>query len=270
MQFAIRVASCERATLGPHFPTKAAWVLRFVLGSRHNGTPEHEQLEHHFLSSLLSHPQQSSSQARQWLSTVSRSPRHPNPTLLTHRADVDVPKTIPRPVDDGLASHLFGSSVPADVVLTSTSDASINLAALPGLTILFVYPRTAAPGEAVTEEWNNTPGARGCTAEVCHYRDDWSALAALGANAVFGLSVQSTSYQKEVKERLGLPFDLLSDEKLELVKALRLPVLEWQGAPLAKRITLVLADGKVERVWYPVFPPEASSTEVAAWLREKK
>ncbi|KAH7000949.1 thioredoxin-like protein [Ilyonectria destructans] len=180
-----------------------------------------------------------------------------------------VPKTIPRPVDDGLASHLLGSTIPADLSLVSTQGTSVKLAELPGLTVLFCYPRTGAPGEAVKPEWNNTPGARGCTAEACSYRDNFPRLTELGANAVFGLSVQDSAYQQEAKERLGLPYDLLSDEKLEFVKAMKMPVFEWEGKPLTKRITLALRDGKVEHAWYPVFPPDENSAQVAAWLGAK-
>ncbi|KAK2740151.1 peroxiredoxin DOT5 [Colletotrichum kahawae] len=180
----------------------------------------------------------------------------------------DVPKTIPQPVDDGLTSHLLGSSIPGDLSLVSTQGTAVKLADLPGLTIVFIYPRTGAPGEAVPQEWNNTPGARGCTAEASSYRDNYSTLRGLGVTAVFGLSVQDTEYQKEVKERLELPYDLLSDENLDFVNAMKMPVFEWDGKPLAKRCTLALREGKVEHVWYPVFPPDENSKEVAAWLKE--
>ncbi|KAI1111770.1 thioredoxin-like protein [Nemania sp. NC0429] len=178
-----------------------------------------------------------------------------------------VPKTIPRPVDDGLASHLLGSSIPADLTLVSTQQKSVKLSELPSLTILFCYPRTGAPGEAVKEEWNNTPGARGCTAEASSYRDNFASLKELGVNAIYGLSVQDTAYQKEVKDRLGLPYDILSDDKLEFIKAMKMPVFEWEGATLIKRCTLAIKDGKVVHVWYPVFPPDENPSHVAAWLK---
>jgi len=178
-----------------------------------------------------------------------------------------IPTTLPRPIDDGLTSHLLGSLIPSTLTLISTSDTHVKLSALPGLTILFCYPRTGAPGETVSEEWNNTPGARGCTAEASSYRDDHSTLKELGVDAVFGLSTQDTSFQKEAKERLHLPYDLLSDEKLQFVEGLKMPIFQWEGQPLIKRCTLALRDGKVEHVWYPVFPPQENSTEVAAWLK---
>jgi len=124
-----------------------------------------------------------------------------------------------------------------------------------------------APGETVTEEWNNTPGARGCTAEACSYRDDYWTLKELGVDAGFGLSTQDTPFQKKTKKHLHLPYDLLSDEKLEFLKGMKMPILEWEGQPLIKRCTLALRDGKVVHVWYPVFPPNENSAEVAAWLK---
>ncbi len=102
-------------------------------------------------------------------------------------------ETIPRPVDDGLAAHLLGSTVPADLALVSASDTPVKLSELPGLTIVFCYPRTGAPGEAGPDEWKNMPGARGCTAEASSYCDSDSKLTELGANAVVGLSVQGTA-----------------------------------------------------------------------------
>ncbi|KAI0097226.1 redoxin family protein [Nemania sp. FL0031] len=178
-----------------------------------------------------------------------------------------VPTTIPHPVDDGLASHLLGSSIPTDLTLVSTQEIPIKLSELPGLTILFCYPRTGAPGEAVKEEWNKMPGARGCTAEAGSYRDSFASLKELGVNTIYGLSVQDTAYQKEVKDRLRLPYDILSDYKLEFVKAMKMPVFEWEGATLAKRCTLAIKDSKVLHVWYPVFPPDENASQVVAWLK---
>ena len=169
-----------------------------------------------------------------------------------------------------MTSHLPGASIPAELALVATDGTTVKLSELPGLTILFCYPRTGAPGEEIPEEWNNTPGARGCTAEAINYGKKFTALTELGVNTVFGLSVQSTQYQQEVKERLHLPFDLLSDEKLDFVKALQMPTFEWQGSPLVKRCTLALKDGKVKHVWYPVFPAAENADEVAKWLKAGK
>ena len=118
-----------------------------------------------------------------------------------------------------------------------------------------------------TSDLDQIPGARGCTPQSCSFRDHYAALKELGADHVFGLSTQSTAYQQELVERLSLPFPVLSDEKLELVRAARLPTFEAAGLTLLKRLTLVIDDGRVTHVFYPVFPPDRSATNVADWLR---
>ncbi len=137
---------------------------------------------------------------------------------------------------------------------------------LPGRTILFCYPRTGRPDEPLLPGWDAIPGARGCTPETCGFRDAYSQFADLGAR-VIALSTQSSDYQREMAERLGLPFPVLSDESLEFTQALGLPTFETSGMTLIKRITLVIDDGRVTHVFYPVFPPDAHAAEVLSWLR---
>lgn len=36
---------------------------------------------------------------------------------------------------------------------------------------------------------------------------------------------------------------------------------------LIKRLTLVVRDGRIATVFYPVFPPNKNAEEVLAWLR---
>ncbi len=117
------------------------------------------------------------------------------------------------------------------------------------------------------DEWNIIPGARGCTPQACAFRDHYTELRSLNAE-VFGLSTQDTPYQREAVERLHLPFPLLSDEKLAFATALRLPTFEFGGMTLIKRVTLILNNGRVEHVFYPVFPPDANAAQVVDWLRE--
>lgn len=155
-------------------------------------------------------------------------------------------------------------SVPA------TNDTQIKISSPQGLVILFCYPRTGAPGETIPDEWNSIPGARGCTPQACSFRDAQREFMTAGVNKIFGLSTQSTSYQQEVKTRLNLPYELLSDENLDFVEALSLPTIDWQGKKLTKRITLAIADGKIVKVWYPVFPPDQSAQQVLDWLADDK
>lgn len=174
------------------------------------------------------------------------------------------PEGAPTPVDDGACDHLPGMRLPP-VALPSTSGESVNLSELPGKTVVYCYPRTGRPDDDLPRSWNELPGARGYTPQSCAFDDHHTELRALGAR-VFGLRPQDTGYQQEAAERLRLPFELLSDESLTFAKALDLPTFEVEGMTLIKRLTLVIGDGRIERVFYPVFPPEENATEVLEWL----
>jgi peroxiredoxin len=175
---------------------------------------------------------------------------------------------LPAPEDDGAASHLSGLRLPS-IPLPATDSSTIDLSTLQGLTVLYAYPRTGRPGEANPDGWEAIPGARGCTPQTCAFRDHFADLQSLGVQHLYGLSIQSTAYQRELAERLHLPFPILSDEKLALTHALRLPVFETHGMTLLKRLALILRDGVIEHVFYPVFPPDQNAADVIAWLRNK-
>jgi peroxiredoxin len=174
--------------------------------------------------------------------------------------------SIPAPVDDGATRHLAGARV-ASVALAATSGESVDLAALRGRAIVYAYPRTGRPGIENPDGWDMIPGARGCTPQSCSFRDHFAELKGLGVEHLFGLSTQGPDYQREAAERLHLPFALLSDERLALTRAMNLPTFETAGMTLLKRFTLVIDDGTVSHVFYPVFPPDRSAGEVLAWLK---
>ena len=178
-----------------------------------------------------------------------------------------LPADLPVPVDDGACDHLTGLAVPS-IALHSTAGDTVDLSSLSGRTIVYIYPRTGRLDQPIPEGWNEIPGARGCTPQSCGFRDHHAEFAELGAR-VFGLSTQDTEYQREVADRLHLPFPLLSDEQLAFADALRLPIFEVQGMRLIKRITLILHDGAIEKVFYPVFPPDRSAQEVVDWLEAR-
>src|SRR3954451_19167149 len=133
-----------------------------------------------------------------------------------------LPDDLPVPHDDGAARHLTGMRLP-DIALAATDGASVNLSRLAGRTVVYVYPRTGRPGQALPTGWDAIPGARGCTPQSCSFRDHFSEIKSAGADHLFGLSTQDSGYQHEVAERLHLPFALLSDARLELTHALNLP-----------------------------------------------
>jgi peroxiredoxin len=176
-----------------------------------------------------------------------------------------LPDDLPIPEDDGAASHLLNAAVPR-VALRATTGEELRLDGLPGRTVLFCYPRTGRPDDELPPGWNAIPGARGCTPEACGFRDTHAQFTELGAR-VLALSTQDSAYQREMAERLHLPFPVLSDERLELTRALGLPTFETSGMTLLKRLTLVIDDGQIRRVFYPVFPPDGHAAEVLDWLR---
>lgn len=177
----------------------------------------------------------------------------------------ELPKDLPIPLDDGACNHLFGVQL-SSVPLVSTDDRIVDLARISGRTVVYCYPRTGKPDQDPPQGWDEIPGARGCTPQSCAFRDHYKELRALGAE-VFGLSTQDTGYQKEAVERLHLPFQLLSDERLLFAEALKLPTFRVESMTLIKRLTLVVRDGFVEHVFYPVFPPDKNADEVIGWLR---
>ena len=175
-----------------------------------------------------------------------------------------LPADLPVPEDDGATDHLPGTSLPL-VALPSTEGTPVTLAELTGRTVVFAYPKTGDPHQGVPDGWDSIPGARGCTPQACAFRD----LAADFARhevRLFGLSTQGTDYQREVVERLHLPYPLLSDERLELADGLRLPTFAFEGEALLKRLAMVIDEGTVTMVFYPVFPPDRNAPDVLAWL----
>jgi peroxiredoxin len=185
-------------------------------------------------------------------------------SMSTHTDYNQLPPDLPVPVDDGAADHLVGMQIPP-ISLPSTAGGAVELSRLPGMTVIYVYPRTGSPQLGVPPGWDEVPGARGCTPQSCAFRDHHQELQSLGAS-VFGLSTQTTDYQREAAERLHLPFPLLSDVEFRLAHALHLPTFDFDGVTLLKRLTMVVANGEIIKVFYPVFPPNKNAEEVIAWL----
>jgi len=179
-----------------------------------------------------------------------------------------LPPDLPVPVDDGSCDHLAGISWPS-ISLKSTSGALISLADIQAdWLIVYCYPRTGLPDQdppGGLAAWDSIPGARGCTPQACSYRDHHSELVQRGAK-IFGLSTQDTDYQREVVDRLHLPFEILSDAQLELTLALKLPTFTVAGHTVIKRLTLIGRKGQIRKCFYPVFPPDADAENVLQFI----
>ncbi len=192
---------------------------------------------------------------------MSEAPGTHNPLIL--------PPDIPIPQDDGAARHLAGMKLP-DLALPATAGGPVNLSKLNGRSVVYIYPRTGVPGVDAPPGWDQIPGARGCTPQSCGFRDHVGEMKRLGVQQLYGLSTQDSAYQQEAASRLHLPFPLLSDEKLALAKALKLPTFAAAGMTLLKRMALVIDDGTIVKAFYPVFPPDKNAEEVIAWLQASK
>jgi peroxiredoxin len=180
--------------------------------------------------------------------------------------DFPLPPNLPRPVDDGAASHLRDMAMP-QISLRSTAGRMVDLSNLSApRTVIYCYPMTGVPGVPLPEGWDMIPGARGCTPQTCGFRDHHQEISHLKAE-VFGLSTQTTEYQLEMAGRLRVPFEILSDADFRFCEALRLPTFEVDGMRLLKRLTFIVRDRRIEHVFYPVFPPNESANQVLRWLR---
>jgi peroxiredoxin len=179
-----------------------------------------------------------------------------------------LPEDLPRPEDDGAAAQVAGTLIP-DVAFPSTDRGQLNLAEVAdGGLVLYVFPRMGRPDERDPAGWKEVPGAYGCTAQSCAFRDRHRSFSGLGFT-VAGLSAQTPREQQEAAQRLRLPFPLLADPTRRLSDALRLPTFSIAGMTLYKRLTLVARDRRIAKVFYPVFPPDENPEKVLEWLESQ-
>ncbi|MFN7904221.1 MAG: redoxin family protein [Pseudobdellovibrionaceae bacterium] len=180
-----------------------------------------------------------------------------------------LPSDLPVPQDDGACDHLSQLAIPR-IILPSTVDRKIDLQKQSQKpTILFFYPRTGEPSMPAPEDWDLIPGARGCTPQSCGFRDLNSEFKELGFE-IFGVSSQNSEYQKEFVKRNHIPFEILSDEEFKLTDAINLPTFQYNEMRLIKRMALVLKDGKIVKVFYPVFPPNKNAETVLSWIQKQR
>jgi peroxiredoxin len=176
-----------------------------------------------------------------------------------------LPEDLAVPEDDGACDHLEGMRMPEDS-LPATDGRDVPLR-IDGVGVFYVYPKSGRPGVEPPPGWNETPGMRGCTPQSCDFRDHHAELKELGAT-VFGVSTQTTEEQREFAARLELPYSLLSDAECVLERELDLPAVDVTDTlRVYRRVTLVTRDGVIEKVFYPVFPPDANAVQVVAYLR---
>lgn len=176
-----------------------------------------------------------------------------------------LPQDLPRPIDDGKCDHLMRNQLPS-VSLFSHHGHPVNLSEVQESHVIYFYPMIGVPGKALPDGWNEMPGARGCTPESCGFRDSFEDFSSQGIR-ITGISSQATTEQREAAKRLRLPLDLLSDNTFELTDALQLPTFEKAGRKFIRRLTLFVTAGRIQRVFYPVFPPDRHAAELLELIK---
>jgi len=174
----------------------------------------------------------------------------------------------PPALDDGAADHLTQGLALPPISLPATDGCNECLATLPGRSVVAVYPWTGRPGQPNPADWDTIPGAHGSTPELEGLRDR-SQRFAQQETRIFGLSRQTTDYQHELAARLGLPFPILSDAEGRFADALRLPRFVTGSHIYLKKLTLIVADGRISQVFYPVPDPAGHAVEILTWLKRQ-
>ena len=173
----------------------------------------------------------------------------------------------PIPENDGAANHLEKSSIPS----ISLPNQEGNLLRLDRSDtfrmILYFFPMTGRPDRPLPENWNSIPGASGCTLETCKFRDKYDDLIALNAVPI-GVTSQTVDYNKEMTSRLKVPYDVLSDEKLELSSELNIPTFLVDSKIFLRRNTLIVEKKIIKKVFYPINDINKHIEEVLKWLKE--
>jgi peroxiredoxin len=159
---------------------------------------------------------------------------------------------------------LEGRPLPDVRLLSTHGEIDLRASANEDL-ILFVYPRTGLPDGTELPGWNEIPGAVGCTAESCAFRDLEQRISEHGAR-VMGLSAQPAEEQRQFALRERIPFALLNDSEFVLAAELGLPTFEAAGERFYTRLTLIATGGQISKVFYPIISPAEHPSEVVRFL----
>jgi peroxiredoxin len=162
-----------------------------------------------------------------------------------------VSRNLPKPEDDDAGNHLCDTSLPS-IKLNTTGNEIVEFSLIKSRVVIYLYPMTGRPYEALSDGWDAIPGARACTPQSYSFRNHHLKLKTLNT-AVYSLSTQNTQYQKEVANRLYLPFLLVSDNNLEFISALNIPTIDVDAMVLSKRVTLIVNSGIIEKVFFILY-----------------
>ena len=164
-----------------------------------------------------------------------------------------------------IVKQLSNKKVP-NIELKATNGKVVNLYKL-DKTVIFIVPRPSSPLYTTPKNWDKIPGAKGCTIQSTNYKDNIEEFTRLGYT-IYGLSVQSLQYLTEVRQRLELPFEFLSDEELKLASLLNLPTMKIENLTLYKRVTLIIEKNVIRKAFYPVISPAKNSIDTIEWIKD--
>ena len=173
---------------------------------------------------------------------------------------------LPVPEDDGACKHLLNTNLPS-MSLANQDGKLLQLKRKDTFRIiLYCFPMTGNPDKPLPIGWDNIPGARGCTPQTCSFRDHYDDLIKLNAIPI-GLSTQSVEDLEEMTKRLKIPYDVVSDANLNFTNLMKLPTFKIDEKVYIKRLTLIVDNLIIKKVFYPIYPPDLHIKDVINWLK---
>ena len=67
--------------------------------------------------------------------------------------------------------------------------------------------------------------------------------------------------------RLKVPYDVVSDINLNFTNLMKLPTFKIDSKVYIKRLTLIVDNSIIKKVFYPFFRPDLHINSVLKWLR---
>ncbi len=178
----------------------------------------------------------------------------------------ELPKNLPRPDDNGECDHLSETEMPA-IILPSTKGNMVDIGRIEAnFVVLYFFPMMAVSEGSISEEWDKIPGARGCTPQNIAINEHLDELSRHGAIPI-GISTQSIRDLSKISLTRHLSQHVLSDSDLKLKQELNIPVFQVENTVMYKRLTLIIKNSKIVKVFYPIFPPDKHIFEILDWLQ---
>ena len=132
--------------------------------------------------------------------------------------------------------------------------------------VIYFYSLTGNPDKKLPKNWNQIPGASGCTKENCSFRNNYENFIQLNSIPI-GISTQSEEDIKEMSLRLGIQFDILSDFNELCIDKLKLPTFTLDKKTFIKRLTIIVEKNIIKKVFYPIISVNKHVDDVLEWLK---